>query len=374
MAPPEVFNLRLRRFQEVLRDKGLDCAMIRTLSDFKYFTGTKQLRPALLVPSDGVPMVFLAKGEEGGFLERSKLRNLEVVTYADGGELMGKVTSAIRSLKARRVGMVFGVERDSYVLFYEMFKRANRDVEVVDVGSILAEMRAVKDSYEVEAISRAAEVSSKVLKGALSAIEEGVSELDIAAEAYGLAFRLGSEEPHIYVNSGPHPRVHAEPLKGITVRKGVLVTVVVGADYDGYYANASASTFVGGPRPDEVEKALTCAVRVYEDAVALTKPGTKPIQVMNYLDAVYSRYGLLDRRLGGYLHGVGLQVEEFPITTIVPAHRAIELKVGMAIALVHTPIMLPGYGTLKVEDTFVITEQGLRKLTKAKEIVDELWR
>ena len=368
-VPSDVLNSRLSRFRKLLRNKELDCAIIRTLSDFKYFTGTRWFRPALLIPSDGVPKVFLARGEEDGFLERSGLKNIEVVTYTDGGDLMGRVTSAIRSLRARRVGMVFGVERDSYILFYEMFKRANRDVEVVDVGDLLAEMRAVKDGYEVEAIAKAAEVSSRVLEKALGVVKEGISELDVVAEAYSLAFKLGSEEPHIYVNVGPHPRVHAEPLRDSVVRDGVLVTVVVGADFSGYYANTSVSTFVGSSKPDEVKKALTCAMKVYDEAIVLTKSGTRPVQVMNRLDTVYSEYGLLDRRLVGYLHGVGLQVEEFPITTIVPSHRAAELRVGMALALVHPPIMLPKYGTVKIEDTFVVAEEGLRRLTSARGLI-----
>jgi len=173
MVNHDVFVARIRRFQEALRKSGIDCAMIRTLSDFKYFTGVKWLRPALLVPSDGVPKVFLARGEEEGFLERSGLRDLEVVAFTDGGDLMGKVVSALRSVRARRVGMVFGVERDAYILFYEMFKKVNRDVEVVDVGGMLAEMRAVKDSYELEAIAKAAELSSRVLEKALSSVDGG---------------------------------------------------------------------------------------------------------------------------------------------------------------------------------------------------------
>lgn len=221
----------------------------------------------------------------------------------------------------------------------------------------------------MEAITKAAEVSSRVLERALDAVKEGVSELDIAAEAYSLAFKLGSEEPHIYVNVGPHPRVHAEPLRDSVVRDGVLVTLVVGADFRGYYANTSVSTFVGSSMPDEIKKALTCAMKVYDEAAVLTKPGTRPIQVMSRLDTIYSEYGLLDRRLVGYLHGVGLQVEEFPITTIVPSHRAAELRIGMVIALVHPPIMLPKYGTVKIEDTFVIVEEGLRRLTSARELV-----
>lgn len=367
-APRETCERRVRRLQESLSKLALECAIIRTLSDYKYLTGTKWLRPALLVPAEGTPVAFVAMGEEEGFLERVKLRNVEVVAYADGGDLMGKVSHAVRSLGSKRVGMVFGVERDSYVLFFEMFKRANRGVEVVDISNVLVEMRAVKDEFEIEAISRAADISSSVLERALSLVSEGVSETDIAAEAYHLAYKLGSEEPHVYVNVGPHPRVHSEPARDVRVRRGVLATVVVGSDYEGYYANASASTFVG-PRPEEVSRALDCAREVYEAARDLTRPGTWFAQVIGRLDAVYAKYGLLESRVVGYAHGVGLQVEEYPITTIVPAHRAAEPRVGMVLALVHSPLMLRGYGSIKLEDTFAVTEGGLRRLTRAADLL-----
>lgn len=57
--------------------------------------------------------------------------------------MTGKVMSTIRSLKTRRVSTSFGVERNSYILFYEMFKKANREVEVVDAGRVLVEMRII---------------------------------------------------------------------------------------------------------------------------------------------------------------------------------------------------------------------------------------
>lgn len=366
--PWEVFEKRVKKLQENLSKLALECAIIRTLSDFKYLTGIKWLRPVLLVPAEGVPIAFVARGEEEGFLERVKLRNVEVVTYIDGGDLMGKVSHAVRSLRSRRVGMVFGVERDSYVLFFEMFKRANRGVEIVDISNILVDMRAIKEEFEIEAISRAADISSSVLERALLSVSEGVSETDIAAEAYYLAYKHGSEEPHIYVNIGPRPRVHSEPARDIKVGKNVLVTIVVGSDFEGYYANASASIFVG-PKPTEVSRAFDCAREVYEAARDLTKPGTRFAQVISHLDTIYAKYGLLESRVVGYVHGVGLQVEEYPITTIVPAHRVAEPRIGMVLALVHSPLMLKGYGSLKLEDTFVVTERGLKRLTKAVDLL-----
>ena len=40
---------------------------------------------------------------------------------------------------------------------------------------------------------------------------------------------------------------------------------------------------------------------------------------------------MLKHRVVGYLYGVGLQIEEPPITTIVPKHRVLRLKEGRAL-------------------------------------------
>ena len=66
----------------------------------------------------------------------------------------------------------------------------------------------------------------------------------------------------------------------------------------------------------------------------------------------------------GFAHGVGLLVEEDPITTIVPPHRRYQVKRGMVLASLHAPLTLPGTGVIKVEDTYVIEEDGAKRLTE----------
>ncbi|ALV63541.1 proline dipeptidase related protein [Thermococcus sp. 2319x1] len=85
-----IFERRVERFQELLRREGIDGAVIRTLSTFVYFTGTKWLRPALLVPQDGEPTVIVAKGEAGLFKQRSWIEN--VVEFQKTEDLMANVT------------------------------------------------------------------------------------------------------------------------------------------------------------------------------------------------------------------------------------------------------------------------------------------
>ncbi len=353
--PLDVLVSRYRRFQELLRREGIDAVMLRTLSSFIYFTGIKWLRPALLIPAEGEPTAFVAHGEEKFFRERTWIR--DVVTYAEGGELMARVSRTIRERGYRRVGLEFGLERDAYILFYEMFRKLNPGVEVVDVSQLLYELRMVKDGYELDSIRRAGEIASKVMEHVLSVIRPGMSETEIAAEAYYRLYRSGCEEPHVHVNVGPAPRVHSEPLRDVKVREGVFVTVVIAADYNRYYANMSRTIYVGKPS-GIAEKAIECINEVYDLASRLTRAGVRLIDVMKELDKVYAKHGLLDYRVVGYAHGVGLQVEEPPITTIVPRHRMLEVKPGMVLAFIHAPLLIKGVGQVKKEDTFIVKESS----------------
>ena len=360
--PISVLKKRLEMFQEEMVKNNIDAAMVRTLSSFTYFTGTKWLRPALLIPAKDEPIAFVAKGEEEGFLKRTWIKN--TITFTDGGDLMAKVSRTIRKKGYRVVGLEFGIERDAYIIFYEMFKRLNPNVKVVDISTIIYSMRMVKDEYELEAICKAGSIASKAVEKILPLIEPGVSETDIAAEAYRVLYKLGSETPLVYVNAGPDPRIHSEPFRDNIVKRETFVTVVLGADYNGYYANMARTVYLG-KASGLAEKALKCMNEVYNIALELTKPKTEFINVIRKLDKVYEKYGLKEHRVIGYAHGVGLQVEEPPITTILPKDRFTEIKSNMVLAFIHAPIMLKGLGQVKKEDTFIVTRDGtLERVTK----------
>ena len=360
--PKEVLERRLSKFQEKLREKNIDAVMLRTLSSFIYFTGIKWLRPALLIPAEGEPLAFIARGEEGGFIEKTGIKNIE--TFIDGGELMGKVSGTIRKSNYKVVGLEFGLERDAYILFYEVFKQLNPKVKVVDVGPIISELRLIKDEYELNCVRKAGSIAVKAMEKTLSIIKEGVSETDIAAEAYENLYKSGCEEPHVFVTIGPHPRVHSEPLRDNIARKGVFVTIVIGADYNRYYANMSRTIHIGQPS-ELASKALKCMNETFNLAVKLTKPNVKFMNVIRELDKIYAKYNLIDYRVVGYTHGVGLQIEEKPITTILPRDRLMEAKEGMVLAFIHSPIMMRGLGQVKKEDTFIIKKNGeIENVTK----------
>jgi len=357
----EYYAERLRKFQKLMLREGIDASIVRTLSSFRYFTGIKWLRPALLVPAEGEPTAFVHESEIEEFRERTWIE--DVRGYRKAEELVRGVTSAIREGKFSVVGFDYSVERDSYVLFFELFKKLNPQISVRDVHSLIMELRMVKDEHEIEWMVRAARIAEEGMAKALEAIGPGVREIDVAAEAAYAMLKMGSEDPHIYVNAGPRPRIHAEPRAEVVIEEGHAVNVTIGAEYRGYYVNVSRTAFVGSPSAEQ-ERARRAFLRAYELVVRELRPGVKLLDVEEKVRRTFEEEGLANHYVTGFAHGVGLLIEEDPITTIVVPHRSYVVKEGMVLAAIHAPLPIPGVGVIKYEDTFVVKREGVESLTK----------
>jgi len=350
-VPKEILEKRVRKFQELLRRENVDGAVIRTISSFTYFTGTRWFRPSLLIPAEGDPTVLVVENEAEEFRRRSWIE--DVVEYEEVETLMATVVSWIKANGYERVGLEFSVERDSYLLFYKVFKRLNPEVEIVDVLDLTYELRMVKEPWELENTRKAGEIVSKGMKLASEIIEPGKSELEVAADIHHLLMKEGSEEPKVYVSSTP--RVHAEPFRDAYIRDNSVVTVVIGSDYNNYYANM-ARTFILGEVSKEVHRAMEVKKRAYELAVRETRPGRKFVDVEKRIAEIFRHERMDDYYVKGYTHSVGMLIEEPPITTIVVGHRFWQIREGMVLAIIHPPLMLPE-GAIKHEDTFIVGEE-----------------
>lgn len=67
-------------------------------------------------------------------------------------------------------------------------------------------------------------------------------------------------------------------------------------------------------------------------------------------------------------HGIGLEINEAPV--LAPRMKQ-ELEPGMVFAL-EPKIVLPGIGPLGIENSWVVTADGVEKLTLCKEEIVEL--
>lgn len=361
MISPGRLRERVERFQQLMRKNGIDASMIRTLSSFMYFAGIKWLRPALLIPADGQPTAFIFKYEVEQFQEKSWIRNVKAYTRVE--ELMKNVSETIRDSGFETVGFDYSVERDAYVLFFELFKKLNSQVEIPDVHGLIMQLRMAKDPEEIEHVRKSARISEAGMRKAVDAIEVGRTELEVAAEVLGEMMKKGAEDPHMHITTGSRPRVHAEPRNWVEIQSGDTVQIVLSADYDGYYSNLSRTIFLGGLSHTK-RKAFEVFMAAHHTAEENLKTGTKLMDIENRLSELIDHRGYGDYYVAGFAHGVGLLTEEDPITTIVVPHRRYKAQKNMVLASVHAPLTVPDLGTIKSEDTYLIGTEKAERLTR----------
>ncbi|AFK22583.1 Xaa-Pro peptidase family protein [Pyrococcus sp. ST04] len=353
----EIFRRRVERFQEELRKRDIDGAVIRTLSSFIYFTGTKWLRPSLLIPADGDPVVFVAKNEAEEFRRRSWIE--DVREYQRVEDLMAGVVTWIHGNGMERVGLEFGFERDAYLAFLKIFQRLNPTIDIVDILDVTMSLRMVKDEWELENIRKAGRIAVKGMEVAEESIRPGVSELEVAAEIMRELMREGSEDPKVYVSTTP--RAHAEPFRDLKVKENSVVTVVIGADYNHYYANMARTFIIGNPGR-RVFEAIKVKEEAYKIAIEETRVGVPLNSVEKRLAQFFKEKGFENEYITGYTHGVGLLIEELPMPTIIVQTRAQKVVENMVLSIIHAPLMLPE-GAIKHENTYIVKKDGLERVT-----------
>ena len=350
-----IFEGRVRTFQDLISQKNIGGAMIRNPYSFRYFTGVGWWQPSIYIPASGDPTIFAFEDEVEELKEATWIDN--ILGYRRVEELMRSVVTVIRGSTGGTLG--FDLDIDSSALLYQMFLNMHADRRVVDVHDLVMELRMIKDEMEISLMRRASEIAGKSLRAALEAVRPGATEAEVAGEAVYTAMREGAESVHIYVNSGG-PRIHAHP-RNRRIGAGDAVMVDVMPRYEGYYSDKADTVILGDAR--DKEEAYQAFEEAVETCAGKLRAGITMEEIEGEARRIYERNGLTNYYVYGFGHGVGLRFEESPITTIVVAHRRMRLRDKMVINLGHAPLTGKPIGAIKVEETYLVKEDGAEKLT-----------
>ncbi len=234
-------------------------------------------------------------------------------------------------------------------------------VIVVESCGVVADLRIAKDASEVDALTRACEISTSALAKLASSVIPGMTEIVIARQLEQIFGELGADDrafPTI-VAAGPNSAVpHHEPtMREIAV--GDILKVDFGARVDGYHADCTR-TFVVGADPTvrnlEVHAAVAAAASAARDALCVG------IEVAA-LDEI-ARDVLRAARLEQYFthglgHGVGLRIHEAPLLAKASAGTITDGSV----VTIEPGVYLPGEFGVRIEDTCHVTADSVTILT-----------
>ncbi len=201
-------------------------------------------------------------------------------------------------------------------------------------------MIVLKTGYELKIMREACRISAGALQTAGKAVEPGVStaEIDKLAEDY---IRSQGGEPN-FKNYEGYPAtacisinnevIHGIPTAKRILKRGDIVSIDLGAKFDGYHGDNAATFACGDISPQAKRLIDTTRESLYEGinaAVSGGRIGDIGNAVQSYVEA--RGYSVVRQFVG---HGVGTQLHEAPeVPNFGTAGRGIRLMPGMTLAI-----------------------------------------
>ena len=382
-TPKVELEKRIINLQIFLKKKNIGGALILQRADLFYFTGTIQ-QAHLYVPSQGDPVLMVRKSYDRAKAESSIEKILPLSRPSD----IPNILKANGHVLPASLGLELDVLPTN--LFFN-FQGIFENSQIVDISQALRLIRAVKSPYEIEMMRRAAALSDQVADRVAKILHEGMTELELAGKIEAEARRLGHQGVvrmrlwgsemfygHLMSGSagavpsflssptggtGASPAVAQGPgYKTIQRHEPVLVDYVFA--YNGYLSD-HARIFALGSLPNELIDAHAAMLKIEQEIKRLAKPGVKSGEVYQRALEKTKALGYADHFMGVgperirfVGHGIGLEVDEFPF---LAAGQQLELKAGMTIAL-EPKLVFPGKGVVGIENTHVVTDDGLEQL------------
>lgn len=287
------------------------------------------------------------------------------------------------------------------------FKEYNRlaacfpEAEVVSCGSsLIRQARTTKTEMEIEFFRRSGVAHAKAYGQIPTVYKPGMTDLQLSVEIERLMrlegclgiFRVFGQSMEIFMGSllagdnaaTPSPYDFAlggaglDPTlpggaNGSLIQPGQSIMVDMGGNFYGYMGDMSRVYSVG-KLTDQAYAAHQTCLEIQEAVAAMAKPGVICEDLYSKAIELVTKAGFADYFMGVEQkakfigHGIGLEINEAPV--IAPRIRQ-ELEPGMVFAL-EPKIVLPGVGPLGIENSWVVTAEGLEKLTLAPEEIIEL--
>ncbi|MFH2067223.1 MAG: Xaa-Pro peptidase family protein [Pseudomonadota bacterium] len=389
---PELEN-RFQKLQLHMTENNIDGTLIMQNTDLYYFSGTAQ-QGQLYIPAKGTPLLMIQKDLERAAAE-SLLDNIFPISSPS------RIPECLQQ-NGMDIPRRLGLELDVLpTLIYFKMQQLFPETEILDISGAIRLIRAIKSDWELDVIKEAALLADQVAEDAGQFIREGIPEIELAGKIEANARRLGhqgiirmrlwgSELFYGHLMAGESAAVPSY-LSSPTGGAGVSTAIAQGpghrpiqrnepilVDYvfalRGYLADHTR-IFSIGELPKDLTEAYEAMLAVQEMVKKIAVPGISAgdvyeaaIQKAAELGYADNFMGVGESRIRFIGHGVGLELDEFPF---LAKNQKLKLQKNMVIAL-EPKLIFPGKGVVGIENTHVVTENGLHQLTKFNEKITVL--
>ena len=383
-TPADEIRTRIVNLQHRLQQAEIDAALIVQPTDLFYFSGTIQ-QSHLYIPAEGNPLLLARKSFERAQAESP----IETILPLGSPKKIPLMLKENGLPAPRRIGLEMDVLPANLYLMYTWIFEKSR---MIDISPTIRTLRAVKSPFELDLIANSCRMADRVSAHMAEILEEGLSEIALAGRVEAFARQMGHQGVvrmrswgnelfygHLMAGeSAAVPSFLASPTGGASTSPAVAqgsgfrpihANEPVLLDYvfatRGYLADHTRIYSIG-PLPDDLLAAHEAMLALQDQVKRAARPGVKTGEIYDLarnlaIEAGYEEHfmGVGDQRIRFVGHGIGLELDEYPI---LAEGQKMPLKEGMVIAL-EPKLIFPGRGVVGIENTHVVTAEGLHQLT-----------
>jgi Xaa-Pro dipeptidase len=364
-------DAKLGRVRALMAEDDLDALVVRAPDNVLYLTNFWGMKgyDACVFPREGEPVLVCLEASAEDASRTGWATEVRYVRGYDPGDprppfarTLDAVVEAARGFGRVGLELSLGTQAsDRMVGEPTTFTRGWFDAfpGAADATPLLARARAIKTSQEIVRIRIANEIAAAAMEHVRGRLRPGMTESEAAAIWQGHVHGEGTRRKDVDL-ALPFSLVWAgKGIKTFTatadlpVVEGEPVLFEIWVCADGYWADHTKNLVVGELTPAYAEL-RDRLIDVYDSALGFIRPGAS----MADLD-VLVRKRLAYEPSHPICHGVGARAHEPPYP-----HQAGggQFEEGMVLA-VEPGVYWDGGGGLRVEDNFLLTADGLEKLS-----------
>jgi Xaa-Pro aminopeptidase len=360
-----------------MAEAELDALVVRAPDNVLYLTNFWGMKgyDACVFPREGEPVLITIEASEEDAARMAWTEDVRLIRGYDPEDprppLARTLDAAVAGARDyERVGLELSMgtqASDRMVGEPTTFTAAWFDAfpESADATPLLVRARAIKTEQEVERLRLANEIAASAMEHVRDRLRLGMKEAEAAALWQGFVHGEGTGWEGTVELALPFSLVWAgRGIKTFTatgdlpVVEGEPVLFEIWVCADGYWADHTKNLVVGELKPEyaELEASL---MAVYAGALDAIRPGAWTAELDRSVRDGIAEVGYPGQPTHPICHGVGARAHEPPYP-----HQAAggEFAEGMALA-VEPGAYWPGGGGLRVEDNFLVTADGVEKLS-----------
>jgi len=374
---------KLNRVRALLKDQDLTALVVRAPDNIVYLTNYWPMKgyDALVFPRQGEATLIviepqLADAQRNAWTQDIRLfksyhprdprppqyRALDLaLAVLKERSLTDKIGIEL-NMGTQAVDRMVGEPTTPTQMYFDGFRDVAR--EVVDATPLLNQARSIKTPQEIERMRLANELAALALEHTRDRMRPGMKESEVggmyesAVHGFGVGYKGKVEMARAFTLVWSGKGIASFTATGdrpIQANQPTLFEIWVCVD--GYWTDLTKNVCPGELAP-EYHKLLDLLLKVFHEAAAYAHDGASLPELDRLIRARIAEGGYPGQPSHPICHGVGARAHEPPY-----AHQAGSgtIKKGMVLAI-EPGVYWAGGGGLRLEDDFLITENGNEKL------------